>query len=244
MNTRKKIIGFDRIVLFNWLEFVVGLVLKDMSFNDVNSELDRFLYEQIKGKEARRKTRTVLMGIWLKVPETLKPFRDEGLALFKDTPSDNHLVLHWGMSMAIYPFFGSIAKHAGRLLRLQKTFSSANLQRRLKEEYGERETVSRALQRTLRSFIDWKVLDERTKMSVFQCGKVNNIDNPKVAGWLIEASLIGSKKTSCHLKSIAESPALFPFCINTNFRNVLASSERMEIVRHGLDDDLVVLNDC
>lgn len=28
-------------------------------------------------------------------------------------------------------------------------------QRRMREEYGERETVSRATQRVLRSFIDW-----------------------------------------------------------------------------------------
>ena len=68
------------------------------------------------------------------------------------------------MALAAYPFWGAVAAQTGRLLRLQGTVAAAQVQRRIKEGYGERDTVSRAARRVLRSFIDWRVLtDTATK---------------------------------------------------------------------------------
>ena len=70
------------------------------------------------------------------------------------------MLVHWCMCMAVYPFFGTVADAVGRLLRLQGTAGAAQVQRRLRERFGERETVARAARRILRAYIDWGVLSE------------------------------------------------------------------------------------
>ena len=57
------------------------------------------------------------------------------------------MLVHWCMCMAAYPFFGTVADATGRLLRLQGTAAAAQIQRRLRERLGERETVARAARR-------------------------------------------------------------------------------------------------
>ena len=68
------------------------------------------------------------------------------------------MILHWGMVLAVYPFWGEVALRTSRLLRLQGSAAAAHIQRRIREQYGERETVSRAGRRVLRSYGDWGVL--------------------------------------------------------------------------------------
>ena len=54
----------------------------------------------------------------------------------------------------------------------------------------ERETVSRAARRALRSYVDWGVLSEMGTKGVYSQGlSVSIDDDPQIAAWLIEASL-------------------------------------------------------
>ena len=64
------------------------------------------------------------------------------------------MLVHWCMCMAACPFFGTAADAAGRLLRLQGTAAAAQIQHRLRERLGERETVARAARRVLMASID------------------------------------------------------------------------------------------
>src|SRR5207245_7329917 len=57
------------------------------------------------------------------------------------------------------PFFTMVAESTGRLIRLQGTVVQEQVLRRIRDQIGERETVTRAAQRVLRSFADWAVLD-------------------------------------------------------------------------------------
>jgi len=52
-------------------------------------------------------------------------------------------------------------------LRLQGSAAAAHVQRRVREQYGERETVSRAARRVLRSYLDWGVLQETGAKGVY-----------------------------------------------------------------------------
>lgn len=45
--------------------------------------------------------------------------------------------------------------------------AAAHVQRRVHEQYGERETVSRAARRVLRSFLDWGVLQETESKGIY-----------------------------------------------------------------------------
>jgi hypothetical protein len=192
----------------------------------------------------REKAITILMKTWLTVPSGLEALRDEGLKIFQGLPRKDRIAVHWGMAVATYPFWGTVAAHTGRLLRLQGTAAAAHIQRRIKEQYGERETASRAAQRVLRSFIDWGVLNETQDKGVYAEGNQYSIQDPKLIAWLVEASLHARMNGSAAIKDLLDSPSIFPFRLAYVSAEHMASlSPRLNILRHGLDDDLVMLRE-
>ncbi len=148
------------------------------------------------------------------------------------------------MTLAAYPFWGAVAAHTGRLLRLQGTVAAAQVQRRITEEFGERQTASRAAQRVLRSFIDWGVLKETGNKGVYGQGDSYPVETPRLITWLAEASLRARVNGSAAIKDLLDSPSLFPFRLAHISAGLVASlSPRLKILRHGLDDDLVMLRE-
>lgn len=144
------------------------------------------------------------------------------------------------MAMAVYPFWAGVAEQTGRLLRLQGQVAATHVQRRIRERYGERETVSRAARRVLRSFMDWGVLRESGQKGIYLQGKVLPVDDPESTGWLIEALLRASPKDTASLHSLMHSPSLFPFSFASSVS--LNSYSGLEVMRFGLDEDMVMLN--
>lgn len=222
------------------------LLLAGKNKEEIQAALHDLLQDKLsKDSEARWGNRgkavTILLNTWVSVPSAIKGLRDNGLELWRTLPLQDHLPLHWGMSMAAYPFFGAVAETTGRLLQLQGTVAAAQVQRRLREQFGERETVARAGRRILRSFIDWGVLQDTAEKGVYQAGPVKIIKDPALAAWLIEATLIASDSQSKPLQTIIQSPILFPFSITLPSSSQLEQNDRLELFRQGLDTDMVSL---
>src|SRR5262249_30283148 len=136
-------------------------------------------------RNAREKVLTVLLCTWAIVPPDLVSFRDDGLAMFDHVASSGTVALHWGMLLAAYPFFGAVAATAGSLLRLQGRFSAGQLQRRMRERYGERETVVRASRRVLQSMADWGALDDTGEHGVYTNRPRRAVIDASLGPWLI-----------------------------------------------------------
>ena len=152
MSNRIAQIGFSQRIRLEWLEKTASLILAGNDKHVINNILQEFLKDKLSiGGNAKRGNRekaiTILMKIWVNVPRGFEAFRDEGLNLIKKLSRENHIAIHWGISMAVYPFWGAVAASVGRLLRLQGTAAASHIQRRVREKYGERETVSRAARR-------------------------------------------------------------------------------------------------
>jgi hypothetical protein len=188
------------------------------------------------------KTITVLMRVWLRTPAALTPLRIEGLELLQRLPQGEHTAVHWGMMMAVYPFWARVAAQVGRLLRLQGTASIAQVQRRIREHYGERETVSRRVRYALRSYVEWGVLSETATKGIYSTAAVIALDDPKLTAWLVEASLRAAGTDSAPLKELLDNPSLFPFRMKPmSGSSLVVSSSQLEILRHGIDEELVIL---
>lgn len=249
MNERVNQIGIDRIILLEMLEKTANLVIAGNNKTAVNETLNRLLEDNLSGgklgvRGAREKTITILMKTWLTVPSILEAIRNEGLQLLQEIPRKDRIAVHWGMVLAAYPFWGSVAAHTGRLLRLQETAVAAHVQRRVKEQYGERETASRAARRVLRSFIDWGVLNETDNKGVYTQGNRYSIHDPRLIAWLMESSLHARVNGSADIRDLLDSPSMFPFRIaHVSAEHLASLSPRLDIMRHGLDDNLVVLRE-
>jgi hypothetical protein len=247
MNKRQNQIGFSQRIRLEWLQYTANLILSGNDKGAVNSSLQELLKDKVSvgGKAARgnkEKVITILMKIWLNVPGELESVRDEGLELLKSLPRKDQIAAHWGMSMAAYPFWAAVAANTGRLLRLQGTAAAAQVQRRVREQYGERETVSRAARRVIRSFVDWGVLSETEEKGIYSQGPTCSIDDPRLISWLIEASLYARSNGSAAIKDLLDSPSIFPFrLMHVSAEHLDSISPRLDLLRHGLDDDLVML---
>jgi hypothetical protein len=239
-------VGFDRFIRLDWLDQVARLVSIGASRSDIVAALDADLRAAFPtagegSRNAREKVLTVLLCTWAIVPPDLAGFRDDGLTMLDRVESSGTLALHWGMLLAAYPFFGAVAATAGSLLRLQGNFSAGQLQRRMRERYGERETVVRASRRVLQSMADWGALAETSAHGVYTDTPRRTITDAALGPWLIEAALRAEERSASSLATLIRTPLLFPLDLNGLAVGRLAASQRLEIVRQSLDDDLVLL---
>ncbi|MBE8971003.1 hypothetical protein IQ277_33830 [Nostocales cyanobacterium LEGE 12452] len=244
--SRRVEVGFSQRIQLNWLELTANLLLAGSTRSEIQIALNEFLQDRVsvgsKSKSSgRRKTISILLRIWVGVPTNLEPLRNEALELLRISPSNQHIVIHWGMAMAVYPFFGTVAENVGRLIRLQGLFAAASVQRRIKEQLGERETVSRATQRLMRCFVDWGVLQDTNEKGIYQPASVQLVDNRRLVAWLIEAVLIASNSNSQALGVISQTPALFPFMVSSINLRDLEKNQRLEFFCQGLDENMVML---
>jgi len=249
LNRKRQVqVGISQRIRLEWLEQTANLVLAGNDKCSINNALQDLLKNEVSvGGEADRGSRekiiTILMKVWLNIPPGLEAFRIDGLKLLRSLPPRNRVVVHWGMVMAVYPFWGSVAGQVGRLLRLQESFTISQIQRRLREQFGERETVFRAARRVIRSFVDWKVLRKTEAKGIYKQGEVIKISEPRLAAWLIEAHFYANPERKSTLSSLINSPMLFPINLCAISIGQLGEySERLEITKVDMDDFLVALH--
>ncbi|MFC2167766.1 hypothetical protein ACFLRW_02190 [Acidobacteriota bacterium] len=247
MSNRFNQIGLDRLVRLEWLEKTTSYVIAGLESNDIRNILKNDLIPFFRSNNPNvrgsiDKTVTILLKVWLRVPTELENLRLKGLELIKQNPQQSHIVNHWGMLMATYPFWSAVAVQVGRLLKLQGDVKGSLIQRRIREQYGERETVSRRVRYILRSFLDWGVLHETDIKGEYRTGFSTDVDEIQLVAWLIEASLHSRSSGSASLMDLLESPCFFPFKIKHLLSgSFLSSSSSIEIIRHGLDKEMVIL---
>jgi hypothetical protein len=239
-------IGFSQRIQLDWLERTALLLLQGHTRSEIQSALQEMLQSRLSvGGTAERGNRekaiSILLKIWVTVPRGLTLFRDDGLAHLNRLTLADHLAIHWGMIIAVYPFVGVVAEAVGRLLRLQGSCAAVQVQRRVREQLGERETVARAARRILRCFIDWGVLHETKEKGIYQVCPARLVTDKKLAAWLIEAVLRTSGSNAALLEAIVLTPMLFPFIMNPLSTAELEGHARLDWFRQGLDEEMVML---
>lgn len=244
MKTEERSIGFDRKIPLPWINAVADWTAAGYDKQHINAKLDQLLEGKVAGTgsgSAKGKTKTVLLHIWVSVPPQVEPLRDDALRLLREHSDSTRLALHWGMCLATYPFFRSIAETVGRLLRLQESASVAQVRRRTEEQFGERLVVSRALQRVLRTFAEWGVLHAISEKGVYTAASPLTIDHGDILAWLIEATLVSNGSNAGMLQSILQSPALFPFNLNTFNLRRLENHKRLEWYQQSIDQHIIAI---
>lgn len=250
MGRRHKAIGIKQVIRLEWIQKAANLLLAGLDAKTVRQELHTFLaVRKGNGSEGERseQTRTFavnnLMKIWISPDPELIPFRDASLAVLRENPS-MALAVHWGMFAAVYPFWFNVARQTGRLLALQKQVTQAQIINRLKEQYGDRQTVSRYAQFVIRSFVAWGLLKDSAPKGCYEKAAPMNIAEPNLAILLYESALLASPEPQSALGLLQNEPAFFPFHIPVMTGDFVSQhSDRIVVTRHGLDDELLKLKD-
>ena len=242
---RRGQIGFSQRIHLDWLEYTANLVLAGNPREEIVAALSERLKEKLSvGSQPKRGNRdkaiTILTKVWVTVPRELQSLRDEALDHLRCQRQGDRMLVHWCMCMAVYPFFGTVADAVGRLLRLQGTAGAAQVQRRLRERFGERETVARAARRILRAYIDWGVLLETDEKGLYRGTAKRAIDDPPLAVWAIKAMLFAAGDNPRSASALLRGPHLYPFHVASPSMREFEAHEALEISRHGLDQEVLL----
>jgi len=237
-------IGIDRRLDIEWLDAVAGQVAAGASEPEIRSFLFRLLDGVVAGKGRRgtacHKTVGVLSRTWVNVAPASRSLRDRGAKLLPTLDAEQRVALHWAMLTAAYPFFRDVATNTGRLLALQGNLALAQLTRRMRESWGDRSTMTRAVQRVVRSMVQWGVLVDSATRGIYEQSARTIIARPPVGKLLLEALLLQSEEKSLPFEHALRHPGFFPFHIELRAHQ-LRRSDRFDIHRQGLDVDVVTL---
>lgn len=248
MGKRHEAIGIKQAIRFEWMQKAANLLLAGLDAKAIRQELHEFLADRKgNGSEGERsdQTRTFvvnnLMKIWVSPDPELIPFRDASLAFLRENPS-MALAVHWGMISAVYPFWFNVARQTGRLLALQDQVTQTQIVNRLKEQYGDRQTVSRYARFVIRSFVAWGALKDSEAKGCYEKAVPVSIVDPNLAVLMLESALLASPEARDTLGMLLKSPAFFPFHLPVMTGDFISQrSGRIDVVRYGLDDELLKL---
>ena len=221
-------IGFDRFIPLDLATAAIRARAGTGSIEELASLLDAAgLF-----KEARKKTLTVLNRLWLAPRPEMSNFADRGIAIFKEDPAVPASVLTWGVAIATYPFFGRVAELVGRLSAIQGDCTSAEVQRRMSEIYGEREGTHRMTRRVLQSQSSWGFIDRiQGEKRIIRKAPLA-ITNDEAVAWLIEGAVryLGKAVSVDALQSL---PVLFPFELDRPIAYILSNTPTLEVRSEG-----------
>jgi len=248
VSKRHEAIGIKQAIRFEWMEKTVNLLLSGLDTKEIRQELHEYLNDRMgsgvrqdRGAEARSFAVGILMNTWV-TPQPILLHLQKALLNSIEKDGNQIIVAHWAMISAAYPFWFNVARQTGRLLALQDMVTMRQITGRIVEEYGDRQTVIRNVQFVIRSFAFWGVLGETTTVGCYEKLASVSVVEPKLAILLFEAALHATSEAKCALGLLLNNPAFFPFqmpIINGDY--VSQHSSHIDVIRYGLDDELLKL---
>jgi hypothetical protein len=241
-------IGFNRRIKLEWLAETARMAANGLSDGEIIAALRITLQDQMSigrnpERGSREKAITILMKTWVRVPKELRPFREQGLGLLRRLPPKFHPAIHWAAAMVAYPFFGDVAQTVGRLIRLQDDVAINQMKRRMKERYGEKETVARSARYVLNAFLDWGVLSTSGIKGTYVPAPRLRVSDGELLAWMAEALLLASDGGMKPVEETRQSLMFFPFDVSGIDITTLPLNPRLDVFRHGVGEQWVSLRE-
>lgn len=227
-------IGFDRFIPLDWAVCALHVRAGKQS----PEALETLIGGTEPSEASRKKSRSVLRGLWLEPRADLISFADRGAKILGEVNESAIPVLCWGMAIAAYPFFGKVAELTGRLAAIQGDCTSAEIHRRMAEIYGERETVHRATNRVIQSQASWGAINRVDKGRRVIRRPPMIVSHDGLTAWLIEAAIRYTGR-SMSVATLQSTAVLYPFSIDQPLAFVVSRSPALELRADGSRSQMV-----
>lgn len=203
-----KMVGLSRNLKLQWLNKVVELVLEGHTEQEIKDQLNEYLSFEIESPTNIRKTREILMNIWVYDNELSNKIKIPALELIKAYP-EYDLVIHWCMMMAAYPVFVDMCKLIGKMSEFQDEIILAQLKQKLFDEWGERTTLYHSIDKLMATLKAMEALacDKPGKYHVNK----HRISNSKVVSFMVYTMMLVDDSGYYTFTEINSSTYLYPF---------------------------------
>lgn len=203
-----KMVGLSRNLKLPWLNEVVRLYAEGLDDNQIKEKLNEYLSFEIGSPTVLRKTREILMNIWVYENDYTAALRDEALRLFQKD-SDYALPVHWCMMLSAYPVFQDMCRLIGKIGEFEETITTKQIKQKLFDEWGERSTLYHSSDKLISTLKALEALDSK-KTGVYSIKK-HEFSKPEIVNFLLYAMMKIDDAGYYSLLDLENSVYLFPF---------------------------------
>jgi len=177
-----KMVGLSRNLKMQWLNKTVELVNEGLTEKEVKESLNEYLSFEIKSETNLRKTREILMNIWVYENAFTDKIKPIALDLIKQYP-DYALEIHWCMMLTAYPVFVDMCKFIGKLAEFHDKIILSQLKQKLFDEWGERTTLYHSIDKLVSTLKEFQVLlcDKPGQYHI----NMHKISNSKIISFMV-----------------------------------------------------------
>ena len=203
-----KMVGLSRNLKLQWLNKAVELVLAGHTEQDIKDQLNEYLSFEIESPINIRKTREILMNIWVYDNDYSAKIKATALELIRLYP-EYSMPIHWCMMLAAYPVFVDMCKLIGKMSEFQDEITLAQLKQKLFDEWGERTTLFHSIDKLVATLkaLDVVVCDKPGKYHV----NSHRVSNPKIVAFMVYTMMLVDDSGYYTFTDINSSTYLFPF---------------------------------
>ena len=237
-----KNIGFSRTVFLSWLDATAMYRTQTDNPRQIRQDLEPILEKHLIGKDARRKTIDVLLGIWLKSADISPELHADALRLYQSAyTSSDYLWLHYGLTLLYYPLFRQVTLAIGQISRIEDTLTRDMLKKRIASEFGHLGALNRSVERICASLTDWGILPVTEDRSVYRSIRRElNTSSSDLQLWLLACALFAHPGESLPFTDLLRLPELFPFKFTVTLEDCRSCSY-FSVQREGMGWDMVRL---
>lgn len=203
-----KMVGLSRNLKLQWLNKAVELVLEGLTEQEIKDQLNEYLSFEITSAINIRKTREILMNIWVYENDYSGKIKATALELIRLYP-EYSMPIHWCMMLAAYPVFVDMCKLIGKMAEFQDEITLAQLKQKLFDEWGERTTLYHSIDKLITTLkaMETLVCDKPGKYRVNK----HRINNSKVVSFMIYTMMLVDNSGYYTFTDINFSTYLYPF---------------------------------
>ena len=215
-----KMVGLSRPIKIEWLNKTVELILQSKPDEQIKEELNEYLSFEISSPTNLRKTREILLTIWVKTPDEDKLLKAQAVKAY-ETEKSNRLAVHWCMILLAYPVFADVCGLIGKVSNIQDTFTTSWLKEKLFELWGERTTLLHSVDKLLQTLKYLGVI-ETMKTGCFKVKKCKVTDLNTIN--LIVLTIVQMQsKAYYEIGELSAIPQMFPFEYSVSHEQLNAS---------------------
>lgn len=203
-----KMIGLSRNLKLPWLNKTIEFVEQGLPEAEIKQQLNEYLSFEITSPTNIRKTRELLMDIWVYENPTSEKIKEKGLALIRKYPEER-MVIHWCEMLSVFPVFLDITNIIGKLAEFEDEFTTAQIRQKLYDEYGERAAIMHSSAKLLQTIKDMGALDV-VRTGVYKIHKTK-VSRPEVIDYMIYTVMNCEESSYRTVEQLSQFKCLFPF---------------------------------
>lgn len=224
-----KMIGLSRNLKLPWLKYTVDLVATGIQEAELKEKINEYLSYEIDSPTNIRKTREILMNIWVYENQYSQHLKCQAVQLMEKYP-EYEVCINWCMMLAAYPVFLDMCKLLGKMSEFQEEITLAQLKQKLFDEWGERTTLYHSIDKLVATLKNFDVL-RCEKPGKYHINKII-VNNEQISIFMTYVVLKIIDSGYYSFQELNDFVYLFPFEYHVNKESII-SDARFSISKFG-----------